>query len=118
MLRHHHVFQRRQLGEQVVELEDEPERRRSASRRACGRDRSSIRLAVEPDRAGVGRIEQAQHVQQRALARTARADHRDELAPVDLQVDAMEHRDPFFPLRYPSSRPTADRWTRHGQSPP
>ena len=55
-------------------------------------------LAVEQDRAGVGRVEQAEHVQQRALARAAGPDDRHELAVLDLQVDPPEHRDRRLPL--------------------
>ena len=47
--------------------------------------------AVETDFAGVGRVERAQQVQQRALARAALADDRQKLAAADFQIDSAQH---------------------------
>ena len=48
--------------------------------------------AFEMHLAGVGLVERAEQVQQRALAATALADDRQELAFVYLHVDALQHR--------------------------
>ena len=84
---------------------------RSASRWRSGR--SSIRSPVEPDRARVGRVEQAEDVQQRALARPARPDDRDELAVLDLEVDPAEHRDLVLPLAVALRQPDRREVARH-----
>ena len=47
------------------------------------------RLAVEQDFAGIGRDEPGDHVDQRALAAAVRAEHRDELAARDIEVEAV-----------------------------
>ncbi len=59
----------RQLGQQVVELEDEAERA-VAEAVALAVGQVVDPLAIELDGAGVGRVEQAEQVQERALARS------------------------------------------------
>ena len=71
-------------------------RLRSSSRSAVGQVVDAP--AVEQDRAVVGRVERAEQVQQRALARPGRADDREELAVLDLEVDAAQHRDHVLAL--------------------
>ena len=69
----------RQLGQQVIELEDHAEL--AVPQRVAGRGRQIVDPpAVVVDFALVGRVERAQQVQQRALARAALADDRQELA--------------------------------------
>src|SRR3990170_5051683 len=50
-------------------------------------------LAVEQDPPGGGQLEAGDHAQRRRLARTRRAQHREELALVDLEVDARHRLD-------------------------
>ncbi len=77
--RREHVFQRRQLGEQVIELKDHAEplvAQGVAPRAGQVVDSSAGKL----DLAGVGLVERAEDVQERALARSALADDRKEFA--------------------------------------
>ena len=46
------------------------------------------------DRARVGAIEAAEHVQQRALADARRADDRDHLAGLDREIQVAQHGQP------------------------
>ena len=86
------VFQRRELRQQVIELKDHAEvALRSRSRAGGGQVVDA--MALEVDFAGVGLIERAEQVQQRALAAAAGADDRHELALADLEVDALQHGD-------------------------
>ena len=89
--RHLGVLERGELRQQVMELEDEadvavaearPPRRPAAP--SARRRRSTIA-------AGVGAIEPAEHVQQRALADAGRADNRHHLAGLDRQVEIAQH---------------------------
>ena len=91
-LRHEHVFKRRQLGQQVIELEDEPERA-VAQLVALAFGQVVDPLAVEQHLARFGRVEQAQQVQERALARAAGPHDRDHLAALDLQIDPAQNGD-------------------------
>ena len=50
-------------------------------------------LALQPDFAAAGGIQPAQQMQQRALARARRADHRDPLAPRHRQAHPAQHLD-------------------------
>ena len=63
-----HVFQRRQLRQQVIELKDHAEVAGCAARRGAAAGRLSMRRPSKVDLALVGRVERAQQVQQRALA--------------------------------------------------
>jgi hypothetical protein len=88
--RHHDVLERGELGQQIVVLEDEADRAAAQLR--------PLRF-VEPRRGCTGdphfarrrSIEQAHHVQERALARSRRADQRRELATIERQVDSVQH---------------------------
>ena len=90
-LRQHHVFQRREFRQQVVELVDEPiPRRRSAVRRRSPSPVISSppisTLPCRPCRA-------ARDVQQRRLARARGGHQRHHLARANLQVHALKHAD-------------------------
>ena len=89
-LRHQHVFQGREFGQQVVELEDEAERL-VAQLIAALRRQVVDASAVEEDFALVGPVEGAEQVQQRALAGAGGADDAEELARLDLQIEAAQH---------------------------
>src|SRR5436190_16894421 len=72
------VFQRIELRQQVIELEDHPQRA-VADRIAPAGLQVVYAPAIEMDLAGVWSIECSQQMQQRALARAALADNRDKL---------------------------------------
>src|SRR5262249_27937122 len=78
-------------GQQQERLEDEADEAaaRPAPRRAP--QRAHV-LVGEPDLARVGVLEQAEQVQQRALARAGRARDDDEVPGLDVHVHAVEHR--------------------------
>ena len=89
--RHEHVFQRGQFGQQVVELEDHAEV--GVPQGVAGLGRKVVDpLPAVIDFALVGRVERAQQVQERALARAALPDDRQKLALADAQAHAPEHR--------------------------
>ena len=71
------VFERRELRQQVIELKDHAEVL-VAEHVAAARGEVVDAVAVEVDFAGVGRVERAEQVQQRALAAAALADDGDE----------------------------------------
>lgn len=50
-------------------------------------------LAVERDRAGVRGVQRAEQMQQRALTRAGRPDHRHELTVPEVQADPVERPD-------------------------
>ncbi len=88
--RHQHVLQHAERRDQVMELKHEADRliaqlsARFVVAVAC-------RLAEYIQLAGAGRIQQADQVQQSALAGAGRADQRGQLAAPKLQVDAVQH---------------------------
>ena len=77
--RQHHVLERGEFGQQVVELVDEAERA-VAQRAARGVRQRAHLLAGDVDLARGRRVEAAEQVQQRALAGAGRAEDRDGLA--------------------------------------
>src|SRR5262249_32229787 len=79
------VLQRRQLGEQVEALEDEPDAR-MPQRREPRIGEVTQPLAEHPDFAVVGAVQAADDVEQRALARPALPFHRDELACLHAEI--------------------------------
>ena len=89
-LRHHHVLERRELRQQMVELVDEAELLAADAR--CARHRPWRRSAAPPtiDLAAVGLLEQARDVQQRRLAGAGRRDQRDDLARPDREIGAAQ----------------------------
>ena len=76
-----------QMREEVELLEDDPDS--LARRRQIGALARDL-LALEEDPAGVQGLEQVDATQQRALAAPARADDRQHLAPVDVEVDPAQ----------------------------
>ena len=76
------VLGRRQPRHQVEALEDEADALAAHARLLGGRQRRDV-APFEQVGAGVGRVEQAEHVEQRRLARARRPHHRDVLAGVD-----------------------------------
>ena len=89
--RHGDVLERAELGQEMMELVDETERavaHASALRLAQLRHRR----AVDEHLAGAWRIEAAEQMQQRALARPRRADHGDALTGRYAEIDPHQHR--------------------------
>ena len=89
--RHQHVFQGRQLRQQMVELEDEAEDAVTQPVALLGGQVVDA-LAVELDLALVGLVQRAEQVQQRALARARSCRRCSETRRRAPQVDALEHR--------------------------
>ncbi len=94
-LGHQHVLERGQLGKQMIELEDEAEGAVAKLVALALRDVVDP-ASVEHDFATIGRVEQPQQMQERALARPARPHHGEHLVPLDVQIDAAEHRNLVF----------------------
>ena len=90
--RHHHVLERREGRQQVVELEDEADGLAAQPRAGLVVERAGW-LAEQFDLALGGRIELAQQVQQGRLARTRRANECGELAAAQLEAEAVQHLD-------------------------
>ena len=82
----------RQHGQQVVELEDEPDVLRAPLRELAAAQRADGH-AVDLDGAARGRVESADQVQQRRLAGPRRPHQRQKVALRDFEVDALEHVD-------------------------
>jgi hypothetical protein len=90
--RHHGVLQRVELGQQVMELEHEPDGAVAERRQLVGRKGADI-LAADVD-AALGRsVQGSQQVEQGALARSRGTHHRHHLPLLDLEVRALEHFD-------------------------
>jgi hypothetical protein len=89
--RHRHVLERSELHQQMMELVDEAERcvpRQSALGFAHLAQRAALHEHLPRGR----RVEAAEQMQQRRLAR-ARATHDgDALAATDLEIDTLQHR--------------------------
>lgn len=84
------ILQHGALRQQVVRLEDE------ANLSVAGRGEGEFvegveALAVEDEFAGVGQVERADEVEQRALAAAARPDDGDGLAARDFEREAAQH---------------------------
>ena len=75
----------------MMELVDEAQRAVAhAAALRLGQRRE--RRALDEHLAGGRRVEPAEQVQQRALARARRADDRDALAARNVEIDAQQHR--------------------------
>src|SRR5207247_1898120 len=89
--------QRRELEHQEVKLENE-----SDVRATCRGPREVVgvrhRLSVDFDLAFVRLVEEAEEVEQRALAAPGRPDNRVDLAAMRLERDALEHVHAAFAL--------------------
>ena len=92
--RHFRVLERGELRKQMVELEDEADVLVPEGRQRFVCHGADVRIA-DPDGPGIGAIEAAQQVQQRALAHTGRADHRHHLAALDGQIEIAQHVQPL-----------------------
>src|SRR5882762_859565 len=79
----HHVLQRRQVGEQTDVLE----RAGNARGGHLVRLQAGQRVAVEQERAGVGRVKPRQHVEERGLAGAVRTDQPENFAAADGKRD-------------------------------
>ena len=80
---------------------------------SCGRaDRH--RLAVEADLTVVRRVDAGDHLDQRRLAGAVVADEPDDLAGVELEVDAVERLDGAEPLADALQREEGSRWRSCG----
>jgi hypothetical protein len=88
--RHGHVVQRAELGQQVVELVDEAQVL-VAPQALFGRAHAGEVAPHQPHRARGRRVQPAQQVQQRALARARRAHHGQRLAALDAHAHAAQH---------------------------
>ena len=91
--RHLDVFERGELRQQVMELEDE------ADAPVPERDQGHVRHLAERapahfHRAPIGAIEAAEHVQQRALADAGCADDGHHLPSFDVQAEIAQHVQP------------------------
>ena len=75
-----------------------PMRRASGSTHAPG---PGDRPPADPHAARVGALEAGDHPQQRRLARAARAEHREEAAALEPQVDAVDGAPPVEAAREP-----------------
>ena len=100
-----------QMREQVEALEDHAGHRTLARQFAVAEPvAAAIRravadgLAVEDDVAALILFQQVDAAQQRRLARAAGADDRDDVAPVEIEVDALEHVDGAEPLGQAADR--------------
>ena len=87
---HHHVLQRGEFPQEMVELEDEPQ---LTVPELGERRRIQVGIAgpVEPDVSPGRPIQRPQEVQQGALPGSRRAHNRHELATADLEVHAAQH---------------------------
>lgn len=86
-----------QRGDQVEELEDEPEPCAPQSS-ALGVGETSEVVAVEHDTSGVRRVEPCDEVEKSRLAAAAAADEHDHLSGVEAQRSAVEDRTRSSPL--------------------
>ena len=89
--RHHHVLQRGEFGQQMMELIDEAERA-VAQLAARGIGELGHLLPGHIDLPRGGGIQAAQQMQQRALSRARRADNGHGLARLHRQVQPVEYR--------------------------
>ncbi len=87
-----HVLGHREAGDEVVELEDEAD-----VLAAIARERGFVGAAqaqrLEPQVARAGHVQPAQQVQQRGLAAARGAEHHQELAARDVEVDVRQRAD-------------------------
>src|SRR5262245_18838831 len=89
--RSEHVLEGRKLRQQVIELKDHAELL-VAEHVAAARSEIVDPLALEVNFAGVGRVERAEQMQQRAFAAAALTHDRLEPAFADRKIDSLKHR--------------------------
>ncbi|MEY4168646.1 MAG: hypothetical protein RIR52_2470 [Acidobacteriota bacterium] len=90
--RHHYVLKRREFGKQVMELEDETD--------ALIPEAAQVRLSrvyevksIDLKASGSRTVKPSKGVKEGRLADTGGANHRDQFAPVDLQIEVLEDGD-------------------------
>ena len=88
-LRHHHILQRRELGQEMVELVDKADVI-APDRRALIVAHGAAGLAAHIDLALIGTLQQAGQMQQRGLAGAGGRDKRHHLAAIQRQVGAFQ----------------------------
>ena len=84
-----HVVKHAERGDEVEALEDEAERAVAEGSELLVLHAAGL-LPVNLDAARRGRVEQAQHVEQRGLAAARRAHDADKLSFADVQVDILQ----------------------------
>ena len=84
-----HVLARRETGDEVVELEHEPDVLAAVAGQLAFVRGGEI-VVEEVDLPAGGRVEAAQDVEQRGLAAARRAQDHDELAPAEIQVHGAQ----------------------------
>jgi len=87
--RHLGVLERGELRQQMMELKHEADVTVSKRHDVIVGHRRDVGVA-DRDRAAIHAIQPAQHVQQRALPHARRADDRDHLAGIDLEIEIAE----------------------------
>jgi hypothetical protein len=92
-----HVFRRGEFLEQKMELEDEPDLLVAKDREGVVVEAGNL-VPRNVDGAGVGPVEQAEQVKQRALAAARRAHDRVDVARMKLEGNAVEHMHPVLCL--------------------
>ena len=92
--RHLGVLDRRELGQQVVELEDEPDPV-VAQRHQLGVGHRRELGVADGDRSAIGAVEPAEDVEQGAFPHARRADNRHHFARLDLQIEILQHGQPM-----------------------
>jgi len=88
--RHAGIFQRREFGEQVMELEDEPDPFITELRLLRLGHAKEV-LPIERDGSAARFIKRADNVEQGALAGPGGAHNGDQLAALNLKIDSLEH---------------------------
>ncbi len=91
-LRQHHVFERRKLGQQVMELIDETERA-AAQRCALLVGQAAAVAPLDQHRPLCWLLQEPGDVQQRRFPGPGRPDQRDDLARPQRQVHPVQHRE-------------------------
>ncbi len=97
ILREHHVFERGEIWDEMKLLEDEADFL-GAKAREAGFVKPRDIDAIDERAAGGGRVEPAENIDQRGLARAGRAHDRDPFARIDAERHAVEraHVAEFF----------------------
>ncbi len=97
VLRQHHVFERREIGNQVELLKHKTNFLRPHSIQFVRGDSRHI-FAIEPNLSGSGAVQAADQVHQRRFARSRRAHDRDPLPGIDVQGEIVQRADDAAPL--------------------
>ena len=88
--RNHDVFERREFGEELVELKDESDVPVAEVGQFATVERQHVGT-VDKEAASIGLVERADDLEQRGFARAAWAYDTDNFAFLDVEVDALEH---------------------------